>query len=97
MSRRQRHHSPLESPPQPPLPPTRQLALPSHPLCSGAKAPRPGQGAGDVKAVRAQLELMGQDSTRVSAPDWTAPFSSLEDAVDRLLPYHVSLECMLNR
>ncbi len=41
--------------------------------------------------MRAQLELMAQDSTRVSAPDWTAPFSSLEDAVDRLLPYHVSL------
>ncbi|KAI7836257.1 hypothetical protein COHA_009847 [Chlorella ohadii] len=60
------------------------------PSC-GAKAPGPGagQGAGDVKAVRAQLELMAQDSTRVSAPDWTAPFSSLEDAVDRLLPYHM--------
>lgn len=58
-------------------------------MSGGAKAPGPGQGAGDVKAVRAQLELMGQDSTRVSAPDWTAPFSSLEDAVDRLLPYHM--------
>lgn len=60
--------------------------------CSGPRAPAAGggQGAGDVKAVRAQLELMEQDCARVSAPDWTTPFADLEDAVDRLLPYHVS-------
>lgn len=42
-----------------------------------------------MKAVRAQLELMEQDCCRVSAPDYTTRFSSLEDAVDRLLPFHV--------
>ena len=43
-----------------------------------------------MKAVRAQLELSEQDCARLSAPDYTSGFASLEDAVDRLLPFHVS-------
>ena len=62
--------------------------------CSGraaAGAAAGGGGGGDnVRAVKAQLDLMEQDTARVSAPDWATPFASLEDAVDRLLPYHVS-------
>lgn len=72
--------------------PRRPLTLQPPPLrCSGPRAapPAAGQGAGDVKAVRAQLDLMEQDAARVSAPDYNTPFASLEDAVDRLLPYHV--------
>ncbi|KAL4423725.1 hypothetical protein ABPG75_001026 [Micractinium tetrahymenae] len=58
-------------------------------FCSGPRAPTPAAGAGNVKAVRAQLELADQDCTRISAPDYTTPFQSLEDAVDRLLPFHI--------
>lgn len=58
-------------------------------LCSGPRAPMPAAGTGNVKAVRAQLELADQDCTRISGPDYSTSFQSLEDAVDRLLPFHV--------
>lgn len=49
----------------------------------------PAAGSGNVKAVRAQLELAEQDCARISSSDYIMPFSSLENAVDRLLPFHV--------
>ena len=61
----------------------------AHPgVCSAPRAPPTDTAS--VKAVRAQLDLMEQDCARVSAPDHATPFASLEDAVDRLLPFHVS-------
>ena len=37
------------------------------------------------------VQLVQQDSQRVSDPDVQRPFASVKDAVDRLLPYHVSV------
>ncbi|CAL5185365.1 unnamed protein product [Lathyrus oleraceus] len=36
-----------------------------------------------------ELQMAYQDAWRVCHPDFKRPFSSLEDACDRLLPYHV--------
>ncbi|XP_047328444.1 uncharacterized protein LOC124931907 [Impatiens glandulifera] len=36
-----------------------------------------------------ELQMAYQDAWRVCHPDFKSPFSSLEDACDRLLPYHV--------
>ncbi|GMP25336.1 hypothetical protein CsSME_00002257 [Camellia sinensis var. sinensis] len=46
------------------------------------------------KAIRppvnqAELQMAYQDAWRVCHPDFKRPFSSLEDACERLLPYHV--------
>lgn len=41
------------------------------------------------KANRVELEMAYQDAWRVCHPDIKRPFSSLEDACERLLPYHV--------
>lgn len=38
---------------------------------------------------KASLQLAYQDAWRVCHPDFKRPFSSLEDACERLLPYHV--------
>ncbi|KAL7090587.1 hypothetical protein ACP275_12G050800 [Erythranthe tilingii] len=38
---------------------------------------------------KASLQLAYQDAWRVCHPDFKHPFSSLEDACERLLPYHV--------
>ena len=37
-----------------------------------------------------QLDMVLADCKRVCSPDIDRPFSSLSDAVDRLLPFHVS-------
>ncbi|KAK8590007.1 hypothetical protein V6N13_088799 [Hibiscus sabdariffa] len=37
----------------------------------------------------AELQMAYQDAWRVCRPDFKRPFSSLEDACERLLPYHV--------
>ncbi|KAK9791379.1 hypothetical protein WJX73_006977 [Symbiochloris irregularis] len=39
-----------------------------------------------------QLELLQDDARRIRNPDTTRPFTSLQDAVDRLLPYHLFAE-----
>ncbi|KAG8497173.1 hypothetical protein CXB51_008413 [Gossypium anomalum] len=38
---------------------------------------------------QAELQMAYQDAWRVCHPDFKRPFSSLEDACERLLPYHV--------
>ncbi|XP_071717028.1 uncharacterized protein [Rutidosis leptorrhynchoides] len=38
---------------------------------------------------KAELQMAYQDAWRVCHPDFKRPFSSLEDASERLLPYHV--------
>ncbi|KAK8542860.1 hypothetical protein V6N13_136588 [Hibiscus sabdariffa] len=38
---------------------------------------------------QAELQMAYQDALRVCHPDFKRPFSSLEDACERLLPYHV--------
>jgi hypothetical protein len=55
--------------------------------------PKPLQ---EMNAQRAQLALIDQDCQRLVNPDYMRPFASLDDAVDRLLPYHVS-RCLLRR
>nr|XP_027109816.1 probable serine/threonine-protein kinase MARK-A [Coffea arabica] len=41
------------------------------------------------RANPAELQMAYQDAWRVCHPDFKRPFSSLEDACERLLPYHV--------
>ena len=43
----------------------------------------------EQKALQAQAQLLEHDCQRLANPDYTRPFSSIDDAVDRLLPYHV--------
>ncbi|KAK8507508.1 hypothetical protein V6N12_072764 [Hibiscus sabdariffa] len=40
-----------------------------------------------------ELQMAYQDALRVCHPDFKRPFSSLEDACERLLPYHVVADC----
>jgi Conserved region of unknown function on GLTSCR protein len=44
----------------------------------------------EQKAQKRQLELIEEDVRKVCNPNIAAPFSTIEDAVTRLLPYHVS-------
>ena len=45
--------------------------------------------ARELEARSAALQLAEQDALWVRDPDVSRPFASLDDAVDRLLPYHV--------
>ena len=40
-------------------------------------------------ACRDAVELLEQDMRRVSQPDVERPFESMDDAMERLLPYHI--------
>lgn len=44
---------------------------------------------GEARAHKRQLELLAEDVKFVCAPDVQKPFSNLQDAVDRLIPFHV--------
>ncbi|KAI7740023.1 hypothetical protein M8C21_025771 [Ambrosia artemisiifolia] len=45
--------------------------------------------SGSVPANQVELQMAYQDAWRVCHPDFKRPFASLEDACERLLPYHV--------
>ncbi|KAJ0781401.1 putative GLTSCR protein region [Helianthus annuus] len=45
--------------------------------------------AGAPTANQVEMQMAYQDAWRVCHPDFKRPFSSLEDACERLLPYHV--------
>ncbi|CAA0820124.1 Unknown protein [Striga hermonthica] len=51
--------------------------------------PPPPQQQQQQQHHKASLQLAYQDAWRVCHPDFKRPFSSLEDACERLLPYHV--------
>ncbi|GMH09136.1 hypothetical protein Nepgr_010976 [Nepenthes gracilis] len=77
------HHQqpPQHSNPNPNAPPQQQQLqqkmnrLPPHPP--------------SLSGNQAELQMAYQDAWRVCHPDFKRPFSSLEDACERLLPYHV--------
>eukprot|EP00884_Botryococcus_braunii_P003645 jgi/Botrbrau1/13281/Bobra.27_2s0004.1 len=46
----------------------------------------------EQRAQKRQIELIEEDIRKVCNPNILAPFSSVEDAVTRLLPYHVFYE-----
>ncbi|KAJ9542472.1 hypothetical protein OSB04_028978 [Centaurea solstitialis] len=48
-----------------------------------------GHAAASPPANQAELQMAYQDAWRVCHPDFKRPFASLEDACERLLPYHV--------
>ncbi|KAL3521774.1 hypothetical protein ACH5RR_019923 [Cinchona calisaya] len=54
---------------------------------SSPSNPQPPHKLG--RANPAELQMAYQDAWRVCHPDFKRPFSSLEDACERLLPYHV--------
>ena len=62
----------------------------AHPLSKAlpfrSQVPKAAQ---DSQVLRAQVALLDQDCARLVNPDYTRPFASIDDAVDRLLPYHV--------
>ena len=79
----QQHHL------QQPLPSTRTET-------TGAATSSGGGGANNNAKTQHQsshaarvAEAVSRDLAALSNPDVSSPFSSLEDAVDRLLPYHV--------
>ena len=43
----------------------------------------------EVRAYKRQLEMLAEDSKRACTADVSRPFTHLQDAVDRLLPFHV--------
>ncbi|KAL8135378.1 uncharacterized protein LOC141713297 [Apium graveolens] len=67
----------------------------NHPLISNPlQNPNPNlnpSSSSVPKAMRnpAELQMAYQDLRRVCHPDYKTPFSSLQDACERLLPYHV--------
>lgn len=52
------------------------------------KGEQPAQEAG----VPEHIALVDKGCHHICNPDWERRFSSLDDAVDRLLPYHVSAQ-----
>ncbi|XP_075495378.1 uncharacterized protein LOC142532799 isoform X2 [Primulina tabacum] len=74
--------------------------IPNHPTPNPNPIPNPNPNANAAAAAasansntpqhfKASLQLSYQDAWRVCHPDYSRPFSSLEDACHRLLPYHV--------
>jgi hypothetical protein len=60
------------------------------PAARSAPPPPPPAPAGAKRKAGQHLsEIAERDCKAVCQPDLTRPFSSLEDAVDRLLPYHI--------
>lgn len=43
----------------------------------------------EARAQKRQLELLSEDCKRACTTDLNRPFTTLQDAVDRLLPFHV--------
>ncbi|KAJ6825264.1 uncharacterized protein M6B38_381095 [Iris pallida] len=46
-------------------------------------------GGGGIRGSPVEAEMVQQDLTKICKPDFKRPFASVEDAVFRLLPYHV--------
>ncbi|RWW05772.1 hypothetical protein GW17_00030934, partial [Ensete ventricosum] len=58
---------------------------PARPAASGVEV-----GVGSNRPVNpVEIEMAHQDASMVCNPDYSSPFASVEDAVHRLLPYHV--------
>ncbi|XP_059660462.1 uncharacterized protein LOC132306893 [Cornus florida] len=74
----QQHNPPNSNPPHPPQHQQLQQQKVNH-------RPPPNQNQNQAP----ELQMAYQDAWRVCHPDFKHPFSSLEDACERLLPYHV--------
>uniref|UniRef100_A0ACD5TBS2 Uncharacterized protein n=1 Tax=Avena sativa TaxID=4498 RepID=A0ACD5TBS2_AVESA len=74
------------------LPPSQPQPQPQ-PHSQGPSQPSPQQQqqqqAAQARGRSPEMEMALQDAMRVCNPDIKTPFQSLEDAVSRLLPYHV--------
>ncbi len=46
------------------------------------------------RAHKRQLDMLADDCKRICTTDLSHPFKNLQDAVDRLLPYHVRTELL---
>ncbi|KAI3735556.1 hypothetical protein L6452_15062 [Arctium lappa] len=62
---------------------------PNHPQIPNSPNLQPQGLPHTSPANQAELQMAYQDAWRVCHPDFKRPFSSLEDACERLLPYHV--------
>ncbi|XP_051138056.1 uncharacterized protein LOC127256215 [Andrographis paniculata] len=81
------HHRPLN-----PNSATQQVVpnpLHPNPNSSPNSSATPSTNNNQQQQHKASLQLAYQDAWRVCHPDFKHPFSSLEDACERLLPYHV--------
>uniref|UniRef100_A0A0D3HUB4 GLTSCR protein conserved domain-containing protein n=1 Tax=Oryza barthii TaxID=65489 RepID=A0A0D3HUB4_9ORYZ len=94
-----RFQQPPQPQPQPPQPPPQPQPQQQQPH-SGAPSPSQSQvspqqqqaaamAAAAARVRSPEVEMALQDAMRVCNPDIKTPFQSLEDAVNRLLPYHV--------
>ncbi|XP_024990812.1 BRD4-interacting chromatin-remodeling complex-associated protein-like [Cynara cardunculus var. scolymus] len=61
----------------------------NHPQIPNSSNLQPNRLQHTSPANQAELQMAYQDAWRVCHPDFKRPFSSLEDACERLLPYHV--------
>ncbi|XP_009348929.2 mastermind-like protein 2 [Pyrus x bretschneideri] len=73
--------------------PQQQQQQPQQPQQQQQQPQQPQQQQQQQRVIRpgnqAELQMAYQDAWRVCHPDFKRPFSSLEDACERLLPYHV--------
>uniref|UniRef100_A0A0E0FC09 GLTSCR protein conserved domain-containing protein n=1 Tax=Oryza meridionalis TaxID=40149 RepID=A0A0E0FC09_9ORYZ len=96
-----RFQQPPQPQPQPPQPPPQPQPQQQQPH-SGAPSPSQSQASPQQQQQQAaamaaaaarvrspEVEMALQDAMRVCNPDIKTPFQSIEDAVNRLLPYHV--------
>lgn len=49
----------------------------------------------EARAHKRQLELLNEDAKRLCNVDISAPFKNMQDALDRLLPFHVGARVVL--
>ncbi|KAK6161975.1 hypothetical protein DH2020_001816 [Rehmannia glutinosa] len=68
---------------------TTQQIIPNNPNPNSSTTPTNSNPPQQQLQNKASLHLAYQDAWRVCHPDVKRPFSSLEDACERLLPYHV--------
>ncbi|KAE8677344.1 ribonucleoside-diphosphate reductase large subunit-like isoform X1 [Hibiscus syriacus] len=88
------HQNPNSAPnPNPNPPPSSQQPPQQPPQSQPQQQQQQQQPLQQQKQIRplnqAELQMAYQDALRVCHPDFKRPFSSLEDACERLLPYHV--------
>ncbi|KAL6520154.1 hypothetical protein OROMI_032334 [Orobanche minor] len=83
---RPQHHP---TPQHRPLNPNSIVHNPNNSLNSPAPNSSSNPPPPQLQQHKASLQLAYQDAWRVCHPDFKRPFSSLEDACERLLPYHV--------
>jgi hypothetical protein len=62
-----------------------------------AAQPEPGEGTQEDGGQDHVADFAERDAKRVANPDILTPFKSLDDVIERLLPYHVRYDVHVER